>query len=347
MKTLLSIFTIGIGTLAFTLPTVTACKSKPKPQSKLIPSKPAKLNLHDLRITGIVPTSAWDQSLTINIKNAYDKIVNKIIQAYNARKYSTTPILKAADFSYGATIKNGKSWAIEVLKSDDQTRFNPPTGTGDDNQTIIVADSKNSNVLLDDNGLKVMVRTTNPNIKNTNAQAITIKAYLNKFIYSGANINQGFDIYGTLGTPTVSQLTHSWDISRHFSQITNFVTQASLKTMVKNFATTHPSNAAAISKKILIALNTQLEKETKILNNWGVLKIETNKVINFKATTPIIYWSKRIKKHDYVIEMTGDKQTAPVGAKIYACFWNLGLNNYLANANAFCFFKLGTVLHMI
>ena len=82
MKKILSILAIT-SILASTTPTATACKSKPKsqksiPWTKITPSKPLKLDLHDLKITGIVPTSTPNHPLTINIKALMIRLLTQL-----------------------------------------------------------------------------------------------------------------------------------------------------------------------------------------------------------------------------------------------------------------------------
>jgi len=163
-----------------------------------------------------------------------------------------------------------------------------------------------------------MIRTTNPNVKKiSSSQAITIKAYLSKFVYSGTNINQGLNIYNN-NHPTADQLAHSWDMSQHFHEISPTTSLADIISFFKNFETDHHEAAATISKNILTDLNNRLEKETRTLNKWNVLKISTNDLIQFADTDVTIY-----SVNGTVVRQMSDIPL-PDGAIIYARIWNLG-----------------------
>jgi len=209
----------------------------------------------------------------------------------------------------------------------------PTTGNNNRNiftSTPTVAANK---VLLPDNALEVKIKTTNKNVKATSAIA---HAYLNKFAYTGANINQGTEIYSAT-TISATNLRKAIDITS--------ITHLSESHLEPISAWTGPfkqitgTQKTQISKMVIDALNKQLKTETTDLNKWGVVDLKTlaTEEINFADVQPTIY---KIHNND-VSEISG--QTRPeAGDEIYARILNLGLSSYLGVQNSYLYLKIGT-----
>ena len=188
-------------------------------------------------------------------------------------------------------------------------------------------------IILKNNALKIKIVTTNKNVEKTTAPSFA-HAYLNKLVYSGANINQGTDIYDGNTMPTAAALKTAFDVSSD-TGITLTKTKTA-ETIIREVEAITGNPQTNISNTVLDALNTQLSSETKYLTDLGILSI-TGK-INFGATTNQILY--KIDAQDHV---TAISSTTELGAnsKFYVRIGNLGLANYIGNLNSFLYLYLG------
>ena len=335
MKKLLSILAIGGGILAFTLPTVTACKSKSKPKPPAAPTI-AKLNLNEINVFNIkVTKNTTTRKLQINVNNAFNKIKTVIIDQYNDQKYKDVQTLSPSDFTYGSTTDDTHSWAIKIMDGNNVVMPLPANTT---ELTNIFTTQPTTAILLPDNALKVKIITTNKNVEQTTEPAIA-HAYLNKFLYAGKNINKR-EIFKNNPTmlPDPEPLQQSLDISKYFGVINDQTPASQIINGVKGI--TNDARTGA-SKKIIDFLNTQIATETKTLKDLGVLK--TTGKIDFGATTNPVIYELILGRPNEVRQITG-QQTAAVSNIIYVRLQNLGLDNYIGNLNSYLYLKIGRVM---
>jgi len=217
------------------------------------------------------------------------------------------------------------------MQSDKTTMIAKPT-TANNNRNIVtdVTTVAANKVLLEDNSLEVKIKTTNKNVKATSAIA---RAYLDKFVYTGANVNQGTKIYSAIAIDATNlkkaiDITSVDDLSQSHLQPISAWTGA-----VRQISGTKKTQ---ISEMVLTALNTQLKAETKSLNAWNILHPTTTEEINFDVQ-PTMY-----KIHNNVVtEISGQARLA-AGDIVYARILNLGLSSYLGALNSYFYFKIGT-----
>ena len=333
MKKLLSILPIG-SALASTTPTAAACKSKPKPPTV------TQLDLSKLIITGIQVTKSTTTAkagrLQINVTQAYNKIRLAIMNTYNVCGFQGG-LLKTSDFKYGKATDKTHSWAIEIMDGN-----NKAFATLENNADIFTT-QPTTQVLLPNNALEVKIVTTNTNVK---AKTITTHAYLNKFVYSGKNINNGTEIFKTSPTtlPEAEPLENAIDISKDFDlTITDQTTAEDIIARVKTITGTSRTNA---SKKIINLLNEQLKKETKILADLGVL-LPTG-TVDFNASSNFAIYRLTPGTSNPLIPAEVAKiegtHTAAEGNLIFVRLQNLGLNHYIGNLHSYLYLQLGTVV---
>jgi len=349
MKKLLSIFAIS-GILASTTPTITACKSKPKSKSMpLIPCVPStskpkpepkpvitKFDLTKVNVTGIEVTKATRSfNLQINTNRAYNKIVNTIVAAYNSAFTFKGKHLKTTDFRYAPTTDDTHSWAIQIINGN-----NNAFATLKNNANIFTT-QPTTEVLLPNNALKVKIVTTNNNVKEKKA---TAHIYLNKFIYSEKNINQGTVITKQGGgLPTAAKLATAMDVTHEAGiAVDTNTTGRNIKTNIKEIT---DQAKARVSRKVLRALNQQLITETETLKKWGILnpqELANTEEINFRAVRIVNIYTLNLRTNE--VNRLNDAATPLlIGNKVYVQLLNLGLNSYLGALNSYLYLKIGTI----
>jgi len=250
-----------------------ACKSSSKPWTPLTPSKPKPktyLNLNNLKFYNIHVSlnSAFDQ-FEINGRNAYLKIETDIIKDYHTLFPKVQ--LKTKNFNLASTKLEGKSWAIQIYNIDGTNLvFN------DTQQRLILSPNYH---YLKNNGLKVTITTNDVNVAKTNSSLKTnnnnikqasVFAYLNKFLLTTANINNGANLQTSDGT---NWKTHAVDLSASGLNIGLTLTSSTWTLVLIDKIKQLPlEKRIKISNKIVENLNKQLKNETSYLNNLGILK---------------------------------------------------------------------------
>jgi len=285
MKKLLSIFTIGIGALAFTPSTVTACKLK----SKITPHKPfkpliqAKLNLNNIKLFDLKIIWAYKYNpIKINRRDLLATISTQISNYYQKWLHKK---LKKTDFMYGTKPTQNHPWAIEVMNIDGKT----PLAFNEQGVADLIF--KPGYKVLTDNALKVKITTTNQHV---NTKTVIVKGYLDHFVYTNANLNQGHDLLTSdpSGFVTEGKNATVFDISNEVQKFPHTVILHVVDNAIRNL-NNFPKKVAKISKLVFTALNKQLETETKTLNKLNKLKIiDVNKEkINFRYHANINYYN--------------------------------------------------------
>ena len=338
MKKILSILATQ-STLASTVPTASAC------------SVSQSFDLTTISVTGIEVEKIVDHKninrLGINVSRAYNKIRSKIISGYNNLFTYPGKRLIYTDFIYGSAKdltkpeNNKKSWAIQIMDGYNDLM---PISSSSRSRTLTPifpqqpskVETK-SKVLLANNALAVKIYTTNANVKSSNSIA---HIYLNKFVYSEANINNGNKIFNSKPNilPKATNLAKAIDISKiiNLRVSAQQTTAQDIITGVKAITGSAQTNA---SKKIIDLLNTQLKDETKTLTNWN--ELTTTGEINFPtipATDMIVY---KMTGTSQPVEMRGSTY-ASVGDTIYVRLLDLGLANYIGNLNSYLYLQIAT-----
>ena len=271
-------------------------------------------------------------------KDLLSSISFQIMLEYNSEISSNK--LKKSDFVYGTTPTKEHPWAIEVLNIDGITPliFNPVVINKIKFQAANLLFPGNYTILTD-NALKVKITTINNNVSTKSA---TVNGYLNQFLYTNANLNQGHDLntndpsgfVTTLGSQTV------FDIHSYISQTRHDATGLSLAHEIETIS---KANDATMSKQIFTAFNNQLKKETKTLNDLGVLKVidADNTVLNLAGITFEIY-SKT--NNQMTLIRHNDPLSAAAGAQLFAkVFLPSGsFYGYVAKPGACLYLYLGT-----
>ena len=336
MKKLLSILSIG-SVLASTAPAVTACNS-----TKTV----TKMDLSKLMVTGIDVTK--DTTLKIHTQNAFNKIVAKIIESYKLFDFKGSD-LKVSDFTYGVTPTKEHPWAIQIMNGNKKsaaiskwTAAKPtadifPTSTEQNGDPTPATPS----VLLKDNALSVKIVTTNTNVKETTA---TAHAYLDKFVYSTANVSKGKSV----AVDTVENIKKTpWDESGSGKWNVNVVAQDTPTTILGKIqsaaaasAAQTPDKFAVFQTNVLTELNKQLAGETKTLTDLGLLT-KTGK-IDVTATSAPELFQLTPASGSTAASVAAISGQDPVGADkdIYIRLQNLGLANYIGNLNSYLYLKI-------
>jgi len=266
MKKLLSILSIGT-ILASTLPTLVACNSSnpPNPKTKLA------LALNNLQIFNINVTKN-NNNLLIDGQSAYKEVEFEIIDEYKTIFPKTK--LSINDFESNSTkLQNNKSWAVQIYNIDG---------------TSPIADAKNQALVfpknytcLQDNALKVKITTNDKNVfdnsKNdsSNLFEATIKAYLNKFIYTNKNANKNHAITSDdHKSAAENNLTkeNAIDMSAPGKASAISLHNGQIITITLN-----ANQQKALYEEIISNFNTQLKNETKTLNDLGFLTQASSK----------------------------------------------------------------------
>ena len=327
MKKLLSILAIsGVG-LGSTTNFLVSCKQK------------GKFNLKNTQLYNINLLDGlgfYFDDLLYNISLQIITQYNSKSSANNAHK------LKLSDFMYGAKPTKKHPWAIEVMDVDGKT----PLAFDKETKTAYLNFSRYYTVLAD-NALKVKITTTNQNAKTT---TVTVNGYLNKFIYTNANLNQGHDLNITYGSHfiTTGKKQTVFDISKYIRLFAHTENPFAVTLAFRKLSST---NKSAIFKLVFTAFNKQLEKETKTLNDLQVIKTIDAKtqILDFQQMQPAVYYQTNSKTGILPVPLKG-LSPAP-GAKLFARFvfppttpaepFSI-LPGYIARDNTFLFLYLGT-----
>jgi len=347
MKKLLSVFAIIGGILGSTLPTITACKTKPKPKanyplSHIMPIQfnPGKFNLNDIQLYNL----GIESDMSMNRNALLHNISLQIMNEYNSESFANK--LKGKNFMYGANLDNKHSWAIEVMNINGKTPL-----VFDKNNEAYLRFPPNYTVLKD-NALKVKITTS---IKNANTKTAIVNGYLSSFIYTNANLNQGHNLLISDASGFVIEGNHPtvFDISNDFRQ---FPHQDHVEWVYEAMANISSDSDAKISKIVFTALNKQLETETKTLNDLNVLNIidVTKQKINFRdhqyqyPRGLKIYRQTTASATLQEITRQQELSTAP-GTKLFAqlSFDINGINRipeYVAAPNTYLYFYLGSTI---
>ena len=317
-----------------TTPTVIAYKSKSTSQPLRLAV--SKFDLTNVNVTGINVTSHQNR-LQINIKDTYQKIIREIIGGYNAFGFKDKKVISEQDFNYGTTFQANKSWAVAVMQSDKTTMIPAPSTSS--NEHYLTNDNTKAaanKVLLPDNALNVKIKTTNNNVKEKLAIA---HIYLNKFVYTGANINKGVEI--ETSPILADNIKTVLDVSSDLTGLS--ITAATDASHVETeFAriVTEQTTATAISTKVLTALNNQLKDETKTLNAWNILKPTTTETIDF-AQAPSMLYRLNVTTNEVTVISGQDKAAA--NDLIFIRLMDLHLSSYIGWEEYGLFLKIGTV----
>ena len=260
------------GILGFSTPTVTACNHHhsviPTPTP---PVKPTKFNLNNIQLYNL-NYNLDNDFLKINQDALVNNISLQIMNEYNSESFANK--LKVSDFMYGTTPTQNHSWAIEVMNIDGKTPlvFNE--------QGVANLRFPTNYTVLTDNALKVKITTTN---SYANTKTAVVNGYLSKFIYTNANLNQGHDLMVKDASDfiTIPGYQTVFDISTIIEQ--KFGYNELGMDVPRAFIRFSKTTNDIISKLVFTALNKQLEKKTKTLNDLKILKvIDVNKtIINF------------------------------------------------------------------
>jgi len=315
-------------------PPVTTNESQPQKKTDVIKTQ---LDLTKVRVTGINVTSNSKHQLQIDIKNAYQKIIQTIIGGYNVYDFEDKQVLSSKDFKYGLEPDNNHPWAVAIMQTDKKTMIAQPTTTN--NKRNIVADKTivaTNQVLLPDNALEVRIKTTNNNVKKNLAIA---HAYLDKFVYTKANINKGLEINDDVKL-SINNFKNVLDISELLeAEGHRYTTKSTAYDIFSDIWRLPESLRTKISFKVLEALNSQLTAETKTLNNWGILQPTTAETIVFDNLDLVLY-----RIHEGNVQWMIYQDTAHRNDELYIGILNLKLKSYLhAAENAYLYLKIGTV----
>ena len=162
---------------------------------------------------------------------------------------------------------------------------------------------------LTDNALKIKIKTNDKNVlttssakKKSSLKIATVNGYLNKFIYTNKNANNGKNVTSFLGeTATHNHLLKANVIDFSLGKynlhlVSDLLYNKKVNALeAKLFQQLDSAQKVLISKAIVTSLNNQLTKETKKLNALKRLQTANNDVkaadalvIN-KANTKLFY----------------------------------------------------------
>jgi len=277
--------------------------------------------------------------------------MNEIIKQYNAIFWSQTK-LTANDFDLNSLTPTGnKTWAIQIYNLDGTTPI-----ANAQNQALTFP-SSNYNVLAN-NALIVKINTTNSNVAN---QDVTIKGYLDKFIYTTKNLNKGHDI--SIDTSKTAQANHleihnvinlknpqpPFEPAVDVIDLGKTKTVEDVKNEINNIQWNDPDKVE-ISRRIVTNLNNQLNQETQYLNNHHILRVASDNITgttknNFNIGDLQLY---KVDNDGGVHHLIRDAIgiDSQVGWKIYLqlniSHWTY-LNHYIAGQNPYVYFYLGPI----
>jgi len=309
----------------------------------------AKLSLNNLVIKNININSN-QSNFEINGQTAYNNVANQIIAQYKTIFPDSTLALasfKMNSVSIGAT----KSWAIQIYNVDNASAI-----TTAQNQALVFPSTYK---YLPNNALSVKITTNDVNVvinssnsKTTTKKTATIQGYLNKFIYTNTNANNGINVNVTAGqSATQNNLLDKNVIdlssSKYNLNINKLLKYNTVATKLTNVLfNLNQNQRALISKTIVTNLNSRLINETAKLNMLGDLTIASNDVsasnaLEINDTTTNLF---AVKDDDSVAGL--DLGEMGAGWKIFAQInisgWNY-LNHYLTNNNSFVYAYIGSV----
>jgi len=285
--------------------------------------------------------------IVINGFNSYQYIMDEIINQYNSMFYSQKQLNKN-DFILNSTIPSkNKPWAIQIYNLNGITPIK-----NNKNQVLIFPNNYNT---LINNALKIRIKTLNSNVINN---SVTIKGFLDKFIYTNKNLNKNHDV----------GVEKSKSIQENQLQIDNVIDLTSKQLFLKpitkiNLGKQKKANQVKnqiyknwsaldkinVSSLIVSNLNKELNQETQYLNNHDLLRIANNKVTNahknhFNIKNLQLY---RVDDLDNTLnKLNKNNYLALQGSKIYLQLnvsnWRY-LNNYIGALNSYVYLYLGSV----
>jgi len=328
-------------------PTPPTPKPSPKPKPTPKPAPTLKFNLNNLRLDNIkIDASLNANSFAINGINAYTTIENEIINQY--QKIISASTLNSNDFALDSTSLNDKSWAIQIYNLNGTS---PIQNTK--NQTLSIPSGYS---VLKNNALKIKITTNDKNVVNSNSNqtsvSATLKGYLNKFIYTNKNLNQGNEV-----SANTSLSVHENNLDP--SNVINFQTGIfGLGFNINSFTTTQALKTAILgidnAKKVLISkaivsnLNSQLTNEIKEPNKLGILKSADNNVDSKDAipfSSSNVSFFRTINNSSIVSFNTPSSLNTleKVFIRIQIPLNWKYLQNYLGTSNSYVYGYLGTI----
>jgi len=293
MKKILSIFSIGVilGSGTILSGGGIACNNPTPPNPPAPKPTPSQLTLNNVSIINInVALNQDHNGFVLNGVAAYKNVEEQIIDQYKVIFPKSK--LSINNFESNSTSLTGKkTWAIQIYNINGKTAIENAL-----NQALVFPPDYKT---LKDNALNVKITTNDKNVvinsskqNDTSLKQVEVEATLNKFIYTNKNANNNNAIsVDTSKSATQNNLLQSKVID--FSsgvynlglskESLNFDASANtLKNQIYNLTL---KNKALLSKAIVSNLNTQLEDETKKLNQLGELKIAQNDVPQNEAIT--------------------------------------------------------------
>jgi len=318
MKKLLSILSIGT-ILGSSTPNLVSCNSKQ-----------ASSFLSNLKVYNIgIGYNSGAKKIVIYPKYAFKTIETKIMQQYNNYNFSNKLSLDNFVAGDSSKLTGNKTWAIQIQDPISKTIIDPKKTTYD------LVPPQKSNVLKN-NALNVIVNT---NESNVNAKNVIFPAYLNRFVYTNANLNKGNDI-----VPSNPSLWTKENVinAQTIKGITLPLLSHGLST--QTLITNILQNRALISKQIVVNFNNQLKNEINPLDGLGILKALDKNTFDIGSLNISLYGltNQSVGK---IPQSSTSKLPDTVGVKIFAGInFNRGLNNYIAFPSDYppsCYLYLG------
>jgi len=324
MKKLLSILSIGT-ILGSSSPMVVACNST----TNTIKDTNKLTFLNNLEIYNInvqKNSSQSDNDLYINPTLAYTNIEKSIIQQYS--DYGFKNKLNIDNFVVGdaSKLSKTKNWAIQLIDPNSKKVIK--------NASIGNLKTPSQDNLIKNNALNVVINSNDINVK---AKNVTIPAYLNKFVYSNPDLNNGNNVSVDVASTSLTQ-ENVIDITKIkgviLPMLTKGISVANLKTQLLN-----QNNNPLISKVVFKNFNNKIENETKRLDSLNLLHPMDKK--NFPHISQINNLYGTYNNNVGLITQDKLKQS---GLKIFAQV-NLNLpQNYIGFPNAYCYLYIGQII---
>jgi len=262
---------------------------------------------------------------------SYTSVENIIMKQYNS--FENKNELKLDNFVIGdaSKLSEDKTFAIQLI--DPKTNKALPSDVLTTDGTL---NKPTGNNVLKNNALKVSINT---NDKNVPIKQATLPVYLDNFVFTNANLNNGNDIVTSnpsQGTTLLSQ-NNAIDVTN----IPGVYLMLSSRTQASEIIEELSNNPTAlrISKPIVDNLNTQLQNETSLLNNLNILKTvsDSTNVLEQKQRGNIFLYAK----NNTGINSIPSYNNLPANSKIFARV-KVFISNYIAFPNTYCYLYLGT-----
>jgi len=258
--------------------------------------------------------------------SAYTNVENAIMKQYNYLKNKNE--LKLDNFVIGdaSKLSDTKTFAIQII--DPTTNKALPSDNSLSKPT--------GNNVLKNNALNVLINT---NDKNATTKQAKIPAYLNKFVYTNANLNNGNDIVTTsVAGKKLLAKSNAIDTTKLGLKNVTLSSTTLSNNLIQAICNAANKNASKISKLIIDNFNNQLKNETSFLNGLNLLNVisDTSNILYSKL---INLYAKNASKN---IVLIPNKTTLPANSEIFAQLSDSFLRTYIAFPNAYCYLYLGS-----